>query len=160
MKGFNDDLSNETEKNLGQAIKETQTKPPNNDHLIKELAAANTKIADLESKLVQANAALADASAEAGTPQGIAKHNANKAYIISTSQELAKYIWSMDTKKAIRTGDMVQQIRHVMHNVAPKLLPDDKAIRDWLSGIAPDYAKKAGKPSKDAPNVISLTMKK
>lgn len=138
----------------------TQGDPKKLEQLSLELITANTKIADLESKLVQANAALADASAEAGTPQGIAKHNANKAYIISTSQELAKYIWGMDTKKAIRTGDMVQQIRHVMHNVAPKLLPDDKAIRDWLSGIAPDYAKKAGKPSKDAPNVISLTMKK
>ena len=138
----------------------TQGDPETLEQLSLELITANTKIADLESKLAQANAALADASAEVGTPQGIAKHNADKAYIISTSQELAKYIWGMDTKKAIRTGDMVQQIRHVMHNVAPKLLPDDKAIRDWLSGIAPDYAKKAGKPPKDAPNVISLTMKK
>ncbi|WP_352310194.1 hypothetical protein [Psychrobacter sp. W2-37-MNA-CIBAN-0211] len=66
----------------------------------------------------------------------------------------------MDTEKAIRTGDMVQQVRHVMHNVAPKLLPDDKAIREWLSGIAPDYAKKAGKTPKDAPSEISLIMKK
>ena len=121
---------------------------------------AQNKIAALESELKAASEALADNPAEADTLQGIAKYNANKAYIISTSQALAKYIWSMDTEKAIRTGDMVQQIRHVMHSVAPKLLPDDDAIRQWLSSIAPDYAKKGGKTPKDAPNEISLIMKK
>lgn len=125
-----------------------------------QLADAHAQIADLKSKLAQAHAALADVPTEADTLQGIAKYNADKAYIISTSQALAKYIWSMDTQKAIRTGDMVQQIRHVMHNVAPNLLPDDKAIRGWLSGIAPCHAKKSGKTPKNDPNEIPLIMKK
>lgn len=97
---------------------------------------------------------------EAEPLQGIAKYNANKALFIATGQALARYIWSMDTEQAIRTGDMVQQLRHVMHNIDPNLLPDNKAIREWLSGIAPDYAKKGGKPPKNTPDEISLTMKK
>lgn len=134
--------------------------PKTIEQLNQELTAANAKIKALESELKSANEALADAPAEADTLQGIAKYNANKAYIISTSKALAKYIWGMDTKKAIRTGDMVQQIRHVMHNVEPNLLPDDKAIRVWLSAIAPDHAKKGGKTPKNDSNEISLIMKK
>lgn len=131
-----------------------------NEQLAEELAAANYQIADLENQLAQVKAELANKPANDVQLQGIAKYNADKAYVISTSQALADYIWSMDNKKAIRTGDMVQQIRHVMHNVAPNLIPDDKAIRDWLSGIAPDYAKKGGKTPKNAPSEISLIMKK
>ncbi len=125
-----------------------------------ELKSVKDELADLKSQLSQAKAELANKPANKVQLQGIAKYNADKAYVISTSKALANYIWSMDTNKAIRTGDMVQQIRHVMHNVAPNLLPDDKAIRDWLSGIAPDYAKKRGKTPKDAPREIPLIMKK
>ena len=127
---------------------------------IKELTEKNKQAESEKAELIKQ--LKSPATEQAGDVQlnGIAKYNADKSYVISTSQALASYIWNMDTKKAIRTGDMVQQIKHVMHNVAPKLLPDDKAIREWLSGIAPDYAKKAGKTPKDAPNVISLTMKK
>ena len=133
-----------------------QAKAPNSDQLIKELAAAKAQIADLESKLALA---LADKPADE-QPQGIARYNADKAIYIATGKALAGYIWSMDTTKAIRTGDMVQQVRQVMHSIDTKLLPDDRAIRSWLSDIAPDYAKKGGQPPNDAPNEIPLTMKK
>tara|TARA_B100001179_G_scaffold219876_1_gene193901 strand:- start:1853 stop:2809 length:957 start_codon:yes stop_codon:yes gene_type:complete len=126
---------------------------------------AQAKITDLKNQLKQAKAEQAkaeqaDAPADDKEPSSIARYNANKAYVIATSQALASYLWSMDTTQAIRTGDMVQQVRHVMHSVAPDLLPDDKAIRGWLSDIAPDYAKKGGKTPKDTPSEISLTMKK
>ncbi|MGP5064744.1 hypothetical protein ACTXIZ_11320 [Psychrobacter celer] len=125
-----------------------------------KLTTANEKITHLKNQFKQAKAEQADAPADDKEPSGIAKYNANKAYVIATSQALASYLWSMDTTQAIRTGDMVQQVRHVMHSVAPDLLPDDKAIRGWLSDIAPDYAKKGGKTPKDTPSEISLTMKK
>jgi hypothetical protein len=130
------------------------------EELKAQLEKANADSAELKEQLNKANAALADKPADDLQLNGIAKYNADKSYVISTSQAFASYIWSMDAEKVIRTGDMVQQVRHVMHNVAPNLLPDDKAIRDWLSGIAPDYAKKAGKTPKNAPNEISLIMKK
>lgn len=42
----------------------TQTEPPNNSQLIKELAAAKAQITDLENQLAQAKAALADKPAD------------------------------------------------------------------------------------------------
>lgn len=42
----------------------TQTEPPNNSQLIKELAAAKAQITDLENQLAQAKAELADKSAD------------------------------------------------------------------------------------------------
>lgn len=129
---------------------------------VKELTDAQATIKRITNdyEKPQAKAELADAAVDDKELSGLAKYNANKAYIKTTAKAIASYIWSMDTEQAIRTGDMVQQIRHVMHNVEPELLPDDKAIRTWLSDIAPNYAKKGGKTSKNAPNEISLIMKK
>lgn len=58
IRGFNDNLPNDTDKIPAPTV--TQTDPPNNDQLTKELAAAKAQVADLESQLAQANAALAD----------------------------------------------------------------------------------------------------
>lgn len=127
---------------------------------IKELTEKNEKAEFEKAELIKQLQSQETSQDDDVQLNGIAKYNADKSFVISTSQAFASYIWSMDTEKAIRTGEMVQQVRHVMHNVAPKLLPDDKAIREWLSGIAPDYAKKAGKTPKDAPSEISLIMKK
>ena len=121
-----------------------------------EIAKLKKKIADLQKQLEERN----DTPAGIKPLKGLYKHNADKALFITTGQELAKYIWSMDTEQAIRTGDMVQQLKQVMNSIDNNLLPDDKAIREWLSGIAPDYAKKSGKPPKDAPREISLIMRK
>ncbi len=131
-----------------------------NQNEIKELKAqlekANADNAALNEQLSNKT----DVPADVEPLQGIAKYNANRAIYIATGQAVASYIWSMDTTQAIRTGDMVQQVRHVMHSINPDLLPDDKAIREWLSNIAPDYAKKSGKNPKNAPDEISLIMKK
>ena len=121
-----------------------------------EIAKLKKEIANLQKQLEERN----DTPAGITPLKGLYKHNADKALFITTGQELAKYIWSMDTEQAIRTGDMVQQLKQVMNSIDNNLLPDDKAIREWLSGIAPDYAKKSGKPPKDAPREISLIMRK
>lgn len=62
IRGFNDNLSNDTDKIPAPTV--TQTQPPNNEQLIKRLTAANAKIAELENQLAQANAALADKPAD------------------------------------------------------------------------------------------------
>lgn len=154
---------------LEQQLKNPQSSlsKTNNINLdIKNEQVINSLKDDLEKLTTENNTLEQQTSKQVTMPaddvqlNGIAKYNANKAYVIATGQALASYLWSMDTTKAIRTGDMVQQVRHVIHSVAPDLLPDDKAIRGWLSDIAPDYAKKGGKTPKDAPSEISLTMKK
>lgn len=133
----------------------SQTEPRSDKEVIELL---RQEIAALESQLAQAQTA--NTPADAVELKGLDKYNVKKAMAITTAKAIAKYIWSMDNSQAIRTGDMVQQIRHVMHNIEPELLPDDKAIRGWLSDIAPDYATKGGKPPKDASNKIPLIMKK
>lgn len=149
--GFNDYVTSKNSTSLGTFLKKID-----NEKLKTELEKAKERISELEQQISKQVTMPADDV----QLNGIAKYNANKAYVIATGQALASYLWSMDTTKAIRTGDMVQQVRHVIHSVAPDLLPDDKAIRGWLSDIAPDYAKKGGKTPKDATSEISLTMKK
>lgn len=145
FKGFNDDLKNSYDCIDGLILdykKRIADLTAENDRLNKQLSKQADKPADDEQL------------------QGFAKYNADKAYVIATSKALASYLWGMDNTQVIRTGDMVQQVRQVMHNIEPNLLPDNKAIREWLSSIAPEYAKKGGKPSNNAPNEIPLIMKK
>lgn len=137
-----------------------QGEPKTSEQIISDFREQITQLTAENKELKEQLDSQSDAPAHEVQLNGIAKYNANKAMVITTAKAIAKYIWSMDSTQAIRTGDMVQQVRHVMHNVEPELLPDDKAIREWLSEIAPDYAKKGGKPSKNAPNQISLTMQK
>lgn len=137
-----------------------QGEPKDSEQIISDLRDRVTQLINDNASLKNQLTQQAEAPTDDIQLQGIAKYNADKAYVISTAKALANYIWSMDTNQVIRTGDMVQQVRHVMHSVAPKLLPDDDAIRQWLSSIAPDYAKKGGKAPKDAPSEIPLIMKK
>lgn len=151
----------EENKAIGSFMMGTPTVSQTEARSDKEIIALlKQEIADLKNQPPQVKAEQADALANDKELSGLAKYNSDKAYIIATSQALASYIWSMDTEKAIRTGDMVHQVRQVMHNVAPQLLPDNERIREWLSSIAPDYAKKGGKTPNNAPNEISLIMRK
>ena len=67
IRGFNDNLSNDTDKIPAPTI--TQTEPPNNEQLIKRLTAANSKIADLENQLVQSKADLKNGLADINIEQ-------------------------------------------------------------------------------------------
>ncbi|GAA0318210.1 hypothetical protein [Psychrobacter aestuarii] len=62
LKGFNDNLPNDTDKISQPTV--TQTQPPNNEQLIKELAVAKAQIIDLEKKLSQAKAKLSEKPAD------------------------------------------------------------------------------------------------
>ena len=152
-----DQLAIRIEENIQQKLGANQKISLDAQAQIAQLTAENK---ELNKQLGKASTVLIDAPADEVQLTGIAKYNADKAMVIITAKAIAKYVWSMDTTKAIRTGDMVQQVRQVMHSIDPKLLPDDKAIRSWLSDIAPQYAKKGGQPPNDAPNEIPLIMKK
>lgn len=103
----------------------------------------------------------ADAPANIEVIKGIAKLNIEKPIFISSAKAIADYLWSLDKSEAIRTGDMVQQIKLIMNNVNYDLLPDeDETIRTWLAEVAPPHAKKSGRTPKNAPSEITLTMKK
>lgn len=79
---------------------------------------------------------------------------------------IADYIWQMDENKKIKKSQMVQQLKSILFNVNSPILPNDfqiskdTTIDEWLKDIAPDYAKKNGRPKKDDNEDIILYMKK
>lgn len=155
--------SEQPTKDSDDLAKQIEILKAENSNLNSMLSTARNSCKQYRSEITELTKQLdnqTDTPAEVKPLKGIAKHNYDKALFINTGKALARYIWSMDATQAIRTGDMVQQLKHVMHSIDPNLLPDDKAIREWLSGITPDYAKKGGKTPKNAPDEISLIMKK
>lgn len=79
---------------------------------------------------------------------------------------IADYLWKMDSNKQIQKNQMVQQIKSILFNIQSPLLPKDfdvskdSTINEWLTEVAPDYAKKGGRPKKDDDDDIILQMKK
>lgn len=90
MKGFNDNMSNNTDKIPAPTV--TQTQPPNNDQLIKELAAAKAQIADLESDLKQAQADNDQLRLQAGTPADKQLKNQDSKIVVYLAFVLAQKI--------------------------------------------------------------------
>lgn len=156
-------------------VEQLETK---NDELNARLSKASEiyrqnqiEIKELKAQLEKANADSAELNKQLSNKidapysidelKGIAKLNAEKPIFINSAKAIAVYLWSLDKSEAIRTGDMVQQIKSIMNNVSYNLLPDeDDTIRTWLAEIAPPHAKKSGRTPKNAPSEITLTMKK
>lgn len=159
-------------------IKQLESLKTDNDKLNARLINASdiyrqnkSEITELKAQLKKANADYAhlneqlsnkiDAPDNADVIKGIAKLNIEKPIFISSAKAIADYLWSLDKSEAIRTGDMVQQVKAIMSKVDYNLLPDeDETIRTWLSEVAPPHAKKSGRTPKAAPSEITLTMKK
>lgn len=132
-----------------------------NQSEIKELKAQLEKAdADITEFKEQLSNKL-DAPVSIDELKGIAKLNIEKPIFISSAKAIADYLWSLDKSEAIRTGDMVQQVKAIMIKVNYDLLPsEDETIRTWLAEVTPPHAKKSGRTPKNAPSEITLTMKK
>ena len=125
----------------------------NHEQLKQETAKLRERMAELEKK--QAN------STPATELKGIYKVNYDSKQAKKFACIIAKSIWSMDNTEQIRTGDMVQYVQSLLLEFNPNALPEtNTVVGDWLADVKPDYASKAGKPPKDAPNEIPLTFKK
>ena len=61
---------------------------------------------------------------------------------------------------------MVQQIKSILFKIHSPMVSEDlkvskdDTINEWLTDVAPDYAKKGGRPKKDSNRDIILHMKK
>lgn len=132
-----------------------------NQSEIKELKAQLEKAAADITELKEQLSNKIDAPDSIDELKGIAKLNIEKPIFISSAKAIARYLWSLDKSEAIRTGDMVQQVKAIMIKVNYDLLPsEDETIRTWLAEVAPPHAKKSGRTPKNAPSEITLTMKK
>lgn len=162
----------------GDKVKQLEGLKTENDKLNARLNKASdiyrqnqSEIKELKAQLEKANADNAalneqlknkiDAPDSIDELKGIAKLNIEKPIFISSAKAIADYLWSLDKSEAIRTGDMVQQVKAIMIKVNYDLLPsEDETIRTWLAEVAPPHAKKSGRTPKNAPSEITLTMKK
>ncbi len=162
----------------GDKVKQLEGLKTENDKLNARLNKASdiyrqnqSEIKELKAQLEKANADNAalneqlknkiDVPDSIDELKGIAKLNIEKPIFISSARAIADYLWSLDKSEAIRTGDMVQQVKAIMIKVNYDLLPsEDETIRTWLAEVAPPHAKKSGRTPKNAPSEITLTMKK
>ena len=153
-------LKNENDKLNARLNKASEIYRQNKSEITElkaQLEKANADSADLKEQLSNK----IDVPNSADELKGIAKLNIEKPIFISSAKAIADYLWSLDKSEAIRTGDMVQQIKLIMSKADYTLMPnDDDTIRTWLSEIAPPHAKKSGRTPKNAPSEITLTMKK
>lgn len=62
---------------------------------------------------------------------------------------IARLLWEIETNKQTKMTDMCHQVYSKLHNSAfCNQLPDQpKSIKEWITGVAPQYASEAGRPS-------------
>lgn len=96
----------------------------------------------------------------------VEKKNLITSLFKGTGIAIADYLWKMDKNKKIKKSQMVQQVKSILFNIdSPMISKDfeiskDDSISEWLKDVAPDYAKKGGRPKKDDNEDITLCMKK
>ena len=78
---------------------------------------------------------------------GLDHLNQSKQSAKSAAQDKALKLWSEDTEQRIRIGEMCQTVWADMHEDFGECLPDSaNGMKPWLREVAPDYAKKGGRP--------------
>lgn len=76
--------------------------------------------------------------------------NDPKKTVILKAKEIAKLKWKNDQSQKIKIGEMCEIIwASLIDEGCQDLLPDNPSgLKPWLRPVAPDYAKKGGRPTK------------
>lgn len=120
----------------------------------------NNRIEELEKKLAHQEAA-----GLRNQQSNIYEKNLISSLLKGAGIAIAEYLWEMDINKQIKKGDMVKQVVSILEKIESKKLhknfkiSKDAAIDVWLREVAPDYAKKGGRPKKDDDKNIILHIK-
>lgn len=104
-------------------------------------------------KLLSEHEALKSEYTERRRMIGLDIHNAEKAQLKRIVQAFAEDFWQKDIDKKIRVSEMTDEAYAKTHAVLGKnpiieYMPEKEAVKDWIRKVAPDYAKKGGRPSK------------
>lgn len=80
----------------------------------------------------------------------LAKKNKAKAAVAARACELAKQFWGEDEQQQIRISAMAARVYGTLHEEGfGEILPDyQDGVKDWIKIVAPEYARKGGKPRK------------
>lgn len=84
---------------------------------------------------------------------GLQIHNSEKAWLKQIAQAFAEDFWQKDVQNKIRVSEMTDEVYSKIHavfgsNPIIDYLPEKEAFKDWIREVAPDYAKKGGRPAK------------
>ncbi len=80
----------------------------------------------------------------------LVKQNDAKAQLISRACAIAEKLWQEDHEKVIRISGMADQVYRALsaEGYTDTLPGTADAIKIWIKPVAPDYARKGGRPSK------------
>ncbi len=81
---------------------------------------------------------------------GIDLINEVKSAAIARGQAIAIDLWKADAAKQIRLGDMAERVyRALVDEGFKEILPGTSdRLKEWIKPVAPDYARKGGRPRK------------
>lgn len=74
--------------------------------------------------------------------------NAAKADAQDRARALASEAWQADTEQEYRLKDMAGLVEDVLKREDCENLPSLEQIKKWIKPVAPEYARKAGRPRK------------
>ncbi|MDR7286372.1 hypothetical protein J2X84_005236 [Pseudomonas corrugata] len=74
--------------------------------------------------------------------------NAAKADAQFRARALASEAWQTDTEQEFRLKDMAELVKDVLKREGCENLPSRDQIKEWIKPVAPEYARKAGRPRK------------
>lgn len=74
--------------------------------------------------------------------------NASKAAAKDRAKAIAAEVWQADTANEYRLLDMAKVVKNELEREAFNDLPELNRIKEWLKPVAPEYARKGGRPSK------------
>ncbi|MCP5162087.1 MAG: hypothetical protein H6999_00050 [Hahellaceae bacterium] len=78
---------------------------------------------------------------------GLQERNARKREMIDKAKELATSLWNKDFTQSMRTGEVAFQIYDQLKTDYKDVVPEKvESVKEWIKPLAPDYAKKAGRP--------------
>lgn len=89
------------------------------------------------------------AAIEKAALRGLSARAEASATIITRAQELAAELWDRDATRSIRVGDMADLVYARLLDEAsdPGKAPELERVRKWIRHVAPDYAKRPGRPA-------------
>lgn len=80
----------------------------------------------------------------------IAELNAKKGQAMEHARNIAREKWALDTGKKIKITEMAEHVYKalVTEGYLSELPGDSFQLKGWIASVAPDYARKGGRPSK------------
>ncbi|MDE4455588.1 hypothetical protein [Psychrobacter sp. DAB_AL62B] len=123
----NEDKIDESKKELAYE------KPKSKEQPSQELAAANAKIADLDSQLTKAIAALKNISTDSNNLSNVEAQNIKQIAIKQFNRSLAIVLRDLDSQNKLRKGDIVDFIIPYMKDLAFILADQDDKKADNLT---------------------------